>query len=245
MAMHDPTNTPAPVRLLIHGAGGRMGQALLRLAVEAPERFAVVGAISRKVGQRVIDGVPQFAASEMSGAPACDVVIDFSLPEALDAVLAHCLAHGTALVSGTTGLSAAQRDALDQAGTRLPVLWASNFSLGVAVLNDLVERAARALPGWDCDIVEQHHTRKLDAPSGTALTLGEAAQRGGATARFAAIRAGDIVGEHTVQFATLGERIELAHRATNRDIFARGALHAAAWIAGRAPGRYRIADLLA
>ena len=124
------------------------------------------------------------------------------------------------------------------------MLWASNFSLGVAVLVDLVERAARALPGWDCDIVEQHHTRKVDAPSGTALTLGEAAGRGGSEARYAAIRAGDIVGEHTVQFATLGERIELVHRATNRDIFARGALHAAAWLSRRGPGRYRIADVL-
>lgn len=239
------SNATTPLRLLIHGASGRMGQALLRLAAEQPERFAVVGAVSRKVGQRVIDGVPQFAANELAGAPACDVVVDFSLPEAFDPVLAHCLAHGCALVSGTTGLSEEQRAAIDAAGEGIAVLWASNFSLGVAVLNDLVERAARALQGWDCDIVEQHHVRKLDAPSGTAITLGAAAEKGGAQPRFAAIRAGDIVGEHTVQFASLGERIELTHRATNRDIFARGALHAAAWLAGRAPGRYRIADMLA
>jgi len=221
-----------------------MGQALLRLAAERPDTFSIVGAVSRKVGQRVIDGVPQFASSELSGAPECDVVIDFSLPEAFDPVLAYCLAHARPLVSGTTGLSPEQIAALDAAAARIPVLWASNFSLGVAVLADLVERAARALPGWDCDILEQHHTRKLDAPSGTAITLGEAAGRGGANARYVAIRAGDIVGEHTVQFATLGERIELVHRATNRDIFARGALHAAAWLARQAPGRYRVADVL-
>ena len=242
--MDDALTSTSPVRLLIHGANGRMGQALLRLAAEQPKRFAVVGAVSRSVGQRVIDGVPHFAASELGGAPACDVVVDFSLPEAFDPLLAYCVAHDRALVSGTTGLTEDQHTALDAASLRIPVLWASNFSLGVAVLADLVERAARALPGWDCDIVEQHHTRKLDAPSGTALTLGEAAGRGGAEARYAAIRAGDIVGEHTVQFASFGERIELAHRATNRDIFARGALHAAAWLARQPPGRYRIADAL-
>jgi len=221
-----------------------MGQALLRLSAEQPDTWQVVGAVSRKVGQRVVDGVPYFAANELAGTPAADVVVDFSLPEAFDGLLAHCVAHGVPLVSGTTGLSSSQTGALEAAAARIPVLWSSNFSLGVAVLADLVERASRALPGWDCDIVEQHHTRKLDAPSGTALTLGEAAGRGGAEARFASIRAGDIVGEHTVQFATLGERIELVHRATNRDIFARGALHAAAWLARQAPGRYRIADML-
>ena len=242
--MDEPLTPTSPIRLLLHGANGRMGQALLRLAAEQPDAFTLVGAVSRKVGQRVIDGVPQFASSELTAAPECDVVVDFSLPEAFDGVLAYCVEHGRALVSGTTGLSDTQRAALDAAGQRIPVLWASNFSLGVAVLADLVERAARALPGWDVDIVEQHHVRKLDAPSGTALTLGDAAGQGGAIPRYASLRAGDIVGEHTVQFATLGERIELTHRATSRDIFARGALHAAAWLARRPPARYRIGDLL-
>jgi 4-hydroxy-tetrahydrodipicolinate reductase len=237
------TNPAVALRVLVHGANGRMGQAVLRLAGERDD-LAVVGAVSRKVGQRVVEGVPQFAANELGGTPDCDVVIDFSLPEAFDALLAHCVAHRRALVSGTTGLSPEQTAALEAAAGTIPVLWASNFSLGVAVLVELAERAARALPGWDCDIVEQHHTRKLDAPSGTALTLGDAAGRGGAQARYASLRAGDIVGEHTVQFATLGERIELVHRATNRDIFARGALHAAAWLALQPPGRYRIVDAL-
>ena len=233
-----------PLRLLIHGASGRMGQALLRLCAEAPERFDVVGAVSRKPAQRVVDGVPQFAASELPGAPAFDVAIDFSLAGAFDPLLALCVARKAALVSGTTGLDQAQRDALDAAAAVIPVAWASNFSLGVAVLADLVERAARALPGWDCDIVEAHHAGKLDAPSGTALALGAAAGQGGASARYASLRAGDIVGEHVVQFTGPGERLELVHRAGNRDIFARGALHAAARLAGRPPGAYRLADLL-
>jgi 4-hydroxy-tetrahydrodipicolinate reductase len=233
----------APVRLLIHGANGRMGQALQRLCDGLPG-CAVVAAVSRKVGPRVIDGIPQFAATELVGAPEFDVAIDFSLPEGFDAILALCLARGKPLVSGTTGLADAQRAALDAASARIALTWASNFSLGVAVLHQLVERAAHALPGWDCDIVEAHHARKLDAPSGTALTLGAAAQAGGATPRYASLRAGDIVGEHLVQFATAGERIELVHRASNRDIFARGALHVARALHERPPGRYRVSDLL-
>ena len=234
----------SPTRLLIHGASGRMGQALLRLAAEQPACTVVAAVTRRAPAQRVVDGVPHFAATELGGVPAFDAAVDFSLPEGFDAILGLCLARGKPLVSGTTGLSDAQQSALPAASTRIPLAWASNFSLGVAVLHDLVERAARVLPGWDCDIVEAHHTRKLDAPSGTALTLGVAAGEGGATPHYASIRAGDIVGEHTVQFATAGERIELIHRATNRDIFARGALHVAQRLHGRTPGRYRVADLL-
>ena len=233
--------SPLPTRLLIHGANGRMGQALQRLAGEAG---GVVAAVSRSVGPRAVDGIPQFASSELAGVPEFDVAIDFSLPEGFDAILGLCLARGRPLVSGTTGLSEAQRAALEAASARIPLVWASNFSLGVAVLHDLVERAARALPAWDCDVIEAHHARKLDAPSGTARTLGAAAGQGGASPHYASIRAGDIVGEHVVQFATAGERIELIHRANNRDIFARGALHAARSIHGRAPGRYSVAELL-
>jgi len=232
-----------PVKLLIHGASGRMGRALLRLAAER-EDCAVVGAVSRKVGQRVVEGVPQFAANELSGAPAFDVAVDFSLAEAFDPILALCAERGAAFVSGTTGLSEAQRAAIAAAAERIAVLSAANFSLGVAVLSELVERAASALPGWDCDIVEAHHNGKKDAPSGTALALGASAELGGATPRYASLRAGDIVGEHLVQFAGQGERIELVHRATNRDIFARGALHAAVRLRGRPAGAYRLRDLL-
>lgn len=229
---------------MIHGATGRMGQALLRLCREPGAGCEVVAAVARQVGTRVVDGVPQFAAAELAGVPAFDVAIDFSLPEGFDAILALCRDRGAALVSGTTGLSAAQVAQLDAASAAIPVVWASNFSLGVAVLHELVERASRLLPGWDCDIVEAHHTRKLDAPSGTALTLGAAAQAGGAQPHYASIRAGDIVGEHLVQFAAAGERIELVHRASSRDVFARGALHVAARLHGRNAGHYRVAELL-
>lgn len=222
-----------------------MGQALLRLCAGQAEGCRVVAAVARGTpAQRVVDGVPWFGADELGGLPEFDVAIDFSLPQGLDGILGLCLARSAALVSGTTGLGPTQRDALAAAAARIPVLWASNFSLGVAVLADLVERAARALQGWDCDIVEAHHARKQDAPSGTALSLGEAAVQGGATPRYASLRAGDIVGEHTVQFTGLGERLELVHRAQSRDVFARGALHAALRLAGRAPGEYRLADLL-
>ena len=240
-----PAAMDAPLRLLIHGASGRMGQALLRLCAEAPGRVTVAGAVSRKPQQRVIDGVPQFGAAELNGVPAFDVLVDFSLPDAFDAALALCVARKAGFVSGTTGLSDAQRAALAAAAGSIPVLWASNFSLGVAVLVDAVERAARALPGWDCDIVEAHHAGKRDAPSGTALTLGDAVAAGGATPRHASLRAGDIVGEHTVQFSGRGERLEFIHRAASRDVFAHGALQAARWLSGRAPGQYRMADLLA
>lgn len=232
-----------PLRVLIHGANGRMGQALLRLAGEAAD-CEVVAAVSRQVDVRVVGGVPRFAVSELVGVPAFDVAIDFSQPDGFSALLAVCAARGKPLVSGTTGLSRSQFDALDAASIRIPVSWASNFSLGVAVLHDLVERASRALPGWDCDIIESHHVRKLDAPSGTALTLGDAATTGGATPHYASIRAGDIVGEHCVQFTGMGERIELIHRAGNRDIFAAGALHVARALHERAAGRYPVIDLL-
>ena len=234
-----------PVRFLIHGASGRMGRALLRLCADgAAEGCSVVAAVSRQPAQRVVDGVPQFAASEIRGVPAFDVAIDFSLPEGFDPLLALCRQRGAALVSGTTGLSDAQRQALADATADIPVLWAANFSLGVAVLDELVERAAAALAGWDCDIGETHHVHKKDAPSGTALALGAAAGRGGAGPRYASLRAGDVVGEHLVQFTGAGERIELVHRATSRDVFARGALLAASRLHGREAGAWRLRDLL-
>jgi len=221
-----------------------MGQALLRLAALRDD-VSLVAAVSRtRPAQGMVVGVPYFSSSELHDVPGFDVAIDFSLPQGFDAILGLCTERGGALVTGTTGLEDAHRDALQLASARIPVLWAANFSLGVAVLSDLVERAAKALPGWDCDIVESHHVHKQDAPSGTALALGASAEQGGAAPRYASLRAGDIVGEHFVQFTGLGERIELNHRATDRDIFARGALHAATRLVGRAPGRYRLRDML-
>lgn len=232
------------LRILIHGASGRMGQALLRLAAENPALSVVAAVTHRRPVARVVQGVAHFAASELHGVPAFEAAIDFSLPAGFDPILALCLERKAALVSGTTGLSEAQRGALQAAAGMIPAVWASNFSLGVAVLAELVERAAAAVQSWDCDIVEAHHVHKQDAPSGTALTLGQGAQSAGAAPRYASLRAGDIVGEHLVQFTGLGERLELIHRASNRDIFARGALHAAQRLAGKSPGLYRVRDLL-
>ena len=232
----------APLRLLIHGASGRMGRALLRLA-EGDARFAIVAAASGQ-GRALPEAgtVPVFAVDALDAAPAFDACIDFSLPTGFDRILALCEARGAAFVSGTTGLDDAQRAALDRAAARIPVLWASNFSLGVAVLAELVRRASALLPRWSCDIVESHHVHKKDAPSGTALTLGAATGRD--DVHYASLRAGDIVGEHTVQFTGLGERLELVHRATHRDLFARGALEAAAALRGRGPGRYSVSDVV-
>lgn len=222
-----------------------MGEALLRLCPDNGIAQIVAAVTRRQPPQRVVNGVPFFAATELGGAPAFDVAVDFSLPEGFDRILGTCVARGAGLVSGTTGLSETQREAMASASGEIPVLWASNFSLGVAVLAELVERAGQALPKWDCDVVESHHVHKKDAPSGTAITLGRAASSGGHEVHYASIRAGDIVGEHTVQFAGPGERIELIHRATSRDVFAHGALTAAAWLKGRAPGSYGMRDVLA
>lgn len=235
--------TAAP-RLLIHGATGRMGRALVRLCAQSPDSGRVVAAVARTVSQRVIDGVPQFAMGERDGVPAFDVAIDFSVPEAFDGIVALCTRRRAALVSGTTGLTPAQQQALAAAGQSIPLLWAANFSVGVAVLSALVERAAASLRGWDCDILEQHHVHKRDAPSGTALALGARAEAAGARPRYASVRAGDIVGEHLVQFTAAGERVELVHRATDREIFARGALAAATRLAAKPPGLYSFAGLI-
>lgn len=237
------SNTAAPdaIRLLIHGASGRMGAALLRLQRQQPGTV-IVAAVARNAGSEA--GVSIVSASDLANVPAFDVAIDFSLPTAFDAVLDLCVARKAAFVSGTTGLEATQRTRLDAAARDIPVLWAANFSLGVTLLADLVRRAAAALGTWDCDIVESHHVHKKDAPSGTALRLGEAAEAAGATPRYASLRAGDIVGEHTVQFTGQGERIELIHRATDRDVFARGALTAAAWLAYKPAKRYTMQDVL-
>jgi len=234
----------------ITGVNGRMGRAFQTL-LQDEARFQLVAKIARNDDWRAV--------------PQLDVVIDFSTPEGFDAALAHCEAHGVALVAGTTGIDTAQRTRFAAAAARIPVLYAANFSLGIAVLTRLLREAAAMLPDWDLEIIEAHHARKVDAPSGTALALGRAAAaaRGqdfehvAAFARhghtdvrpanaigFSSIRAGEIVGEHTAMLATRDERIELTHRAFDNTIFARGALHAAAWLAGKPPGAYSLDDVL-
>lgn len=195
-----------------------------------------------------------------------EVVVEFSHPEATLAHAAVCAEAGCAHVIGTTGLDRAAEARLRELAGRIPILWAPNMSQGVNLLLALVERVAAALDaGFDIEIVEMHHRHKIDAPSGTALAFGRAAARGrgieleraavfdrhGQTGErpegaigFAVLRGGDVVGDHTVVFAGPGERIELTHRASDRRIYARGAMRAARWIAGRPPGFYGMAEVL-
>lgn len=242
------------------GAGGRMGCAIADEAAHAG--FELAGGVDR--GGAVFG--PHGDAAML--AAACDVLVDFSSPAALDANLAAARAAATPILIGTTGLSPAHHTAIDAVAGDIAVLQTANTSLGVNLLCALVEQAARALgPEWDIDIVEMHHRHKLDAPSGTALLLGASANigrgaadatalnrfdrmRDGSHAReeggiyYASLRGGSVAGDHQLIFATDGERIELGHRAESRAIFARGALKGARWLAGRAPGRYTMADVL-
>ena len=221
-----------------------MGSALLRLAALDP-RVLVVAAVSRGGLAAVDSRVRCIGVGQLDESPPFDVALDFSLPDALDPLLSLCLSRRAALVTGTTGLSSTQFSCLETAGERIPVLWASNFSLGVVVLEDLVRRASSALKHWQFHIVETHHVHKKDAPSGTALSLARAAQRpGGALAEIESLRQGEVVGDHLVRFAGPGETLELRHQAHNRDIFATGALEAACLLAGRGPGLHRLGDLL-
>ncbi|HEY8042032.1 MAG TPA: 4-hydroxy-tetrahydrodipicolinate reductase [Polyangiaceae bacterium] len=257
------------MRLAVIGASGRMGRAVVRLAREAGVELVCAVAsteIGRDVGELagigptgicVVDGL---AALEHARA---DVAIDFSTPSATVALAPIAAAAGTAMVSGTTGLDEAARAALDRAAARVAVLWEPNMSVGVHVLARLVAEATAALADWDVEIVETHHRAKVDAPSGTALRLAEAVQAGrdgspqlvhgrqgrpgarpSAEIGMHALRGGDVVGDHVVHVLGGGERLELTHRATSRDVFAHGALRAATWIAGKAPGRYTLADVL-
>jgi 4-hydroxy-tetrahydrodipicolinate reductase len=195
----------------------------------------------------------------------CDIVIDFSAPEATEDLLETALKHPIPLVIATTGFTAHQQNLLDEASREMPLLYASNMSVGIALLKQLVEKVSATLQDFDIEIVEQHHRHKVDAPSGTALTLGEFAAKGrgldleqvrvsgrdgqiGARSKdeiaVMALRGGDIVGRHTVGFYNDGEFLELNHTATSRDTFAKGAIRAAKWLIGQEKGRYSINDCL-
>lgn len=257
-----------PIRVVLFGAGGRMGAALVPVFAEAPQ-FEVTGALVRNGDPRTGRGVadmPVLSYRTRWPDEGADVAIDFTRADGFDSVLAECVKRRCALVSGTTGLSAEQQSALDEAARHIPVMWAANFSLGMALLRRLVSTASAALHDYDCEIVEIHHRRKRDSPSGTALNLGETvaeARRvalvemmasrtvgadGGGRAQgqigMHSMRLGETIGEHSVMFGNAVERIELTHRATDRAVFAQGALKAAEWIARKAPGSYRIDDLL-
>lgn len=233
-----------PIRLLVHGASGRMGQAVLRLA-QADPRFSIAAAVSHG-GAGISDlSAPSIIAANLRQCPAFDVAIGFSLAEGLPALVTLCRDRGAGLVSGTTGIDEQLRAMLVEAGKTIPVVWASNFSLGVAVLEDLARQASLALQGWQVEIIETHHVHKLDAPSGTALTLAKAV--GEASGRVPSIksrREGEVVGEHVVTFAGIGETLQLRHDASSRDIFARGALEAAAQLHGRSAAYFSFGELL-
>ena len=274
--MNTTPGAPTPVRIAVLGATGRMGRSLIQ-AIHDSTEFELAGALaspeSPALGTDVgeVAGLSRRFGTIVTAEPAlaiarADVALDFTAAGAVRGNLAACLERGCPLLVGTTGLDAGTLAALDAAVGRIAVLVAPNTSLGINLLSQLVERAAAALPPeYDIEIVEAHHRYKVDAPSGTALRLGEAAAAGrgeelkslatparsGATGPrragsigFAVIRGGDIVGEHTVLYAGPGERLELTHRAHDRMTFAYGALRAAEWLRGRAAGRYTMGDVL-
>jgi len=234
------------LRVALVGAAGRMGQTII--AVANSESVEII---------LKLDQGDQIASA------GADVLIDFSQPDVGNAVCEAGLKANTPLVIGTTGHSPEQRKAIESAAKKLPIVFASNFSVGVNALFWLTEQAARVLgDGFDLEIVEMHHRLKKDAPSGTARTLAEILQRERKTTQLRygregivgerdpseigvhAIRGGDVVGEHTVIFAGSGERLELTHRAASRETFARGALRAAHWVKRGRPGLYDMRDVL-
>jgi 4-hydroxy-tetrahydrodipicolinate reductase len=265
----------ADMRVIVAGAGGRMGRALLKLVAETPD-LKLVGAVepaeSGLIGQdaRALAGLPAGGVLISADMPAlareADAILDFTTPSASVQFAAVAAAAGLVHVIGTTGFSAADEEAITAAARRAAIVKSGNMSLGVNLLAALVRRVAATLDAaFDIEIVEIHHRHKVDAPSGTALLLADAAARGRdvelPTARlpardghtgprplgaigFAALRGGSVVGDHTVIFAGPEERLELTHRAEARSIFARGALTAMLWARGKPPGLYTMADVL-
>jgi 4-hydroxy-tetrahydrodipicolinate reductase len=269
-----PRPAVGPLRIGVTGAAGRMGRMLIQTVLDTTDgSVALHGAIasegSAAVGQDAGLRAGRPACGVIIGDDpvqlfaTADAVVDFTRPDA-SVRFAALAAQGKAVhVVGTTGFSAEQLAALGRAARHTPIIQSFNMSLGVNLLAALVHQAARALDaGWDIEVVEMHHRHKIDAPSGTAILLGRAAAEGrgveldaakaidrdgkrveGAIG-FASLRGGDVVGEHTVILTGTGERIELAHKATDRGIFARGAIRAALWGRGRAPGLYSMNDVL-
>lgn len=254
--------------LCVLGPSGRMGAQVLALSADRAD-VTVAAAVDRAdcpmVGTEVAPGV-NVTSDLAAGLAAADVYIDFTSPAASRLAALAALDHRTAAIVGTTGLDSDALSALDALSKVAPVIVAPNFSLGVNVLLGLAERASRALgPEFDLEVVELHHKRKRDAPSGTAIALADALARGREqnlddVKRYAregdvgprpageigvvAVRGGDIIGEHTAYLISEVERIEITHRAASRAIFAAGALRAATWAAGRAPGTYTMNDVL-
>jgi 4-hydroxy-tetrahydrodipicolinate reductase len=259
-------------KLAVVGAAGRMGRRIIALAVESGQ-FEVIGAADAKGHPDIGKDAGLLAGAGTLGVPltdSCtvgsDVVIDFSLPEAAGNTLRHCTENRIPLVIGTTGLSREQQAVVAESAAKIPVIYGTNMSVGMNVLFALVGKAAAMLgPDYDIEIVEQHHRFKKDAPSGSAMTLaekicqatgrdfpdclthgrhGKDALRQANTIGMHAVRAGDIVGIHSVICSTLGETVTLNHTAHSRDNFVGGALRAAKWLIGKDPGLYSMADVL-
>ena len=258
-------------KLVVIGAGGRMGKRIIALAMESGQ-FDIAGAVERQghpdIGKDagVIAGVGSVDVklTDTFGVGG-EVVIDFSLAEAAGKTIDYCVENKAALVSGTTGLSSQQKEKFKAASKTIPIIYGTNMSVGMNVMFNLVGKVATMLGDeYDIEIVEQHHRFKKDAPSGSALTLaenickstgrevdktlvhgreGESLRQKGAIGMHA-VRAGDIIGVHSVIFGTLGETVTLNHTANSRDTFVRGALKAAKWLVGKEPGLYSMADVL-
>lgn len=263
------------VRIAIAGVAGRMGRQLVEACAQAADvhlSVAVERADSSLIGSDAgeLAGIGRNGIVVGSDLGAClddfDVLIDFTRPEPTLAHLALCRAAGRRAVIGTTGFTAAQKAGIQAAAADAGIVFAPNFSVGVNLCFRLLDLAARVLgDDVDIEVLEAHHRHKVDAPSGTALRMGEVVaqalgrelsevavygregqtgERDRRTIGFATVRAGDIVGEHTVLFADIGERIEITHKASSRMTFARGAVRAAGWLAGRGPGLYDMQDVL-
>jgi 4-hydroxy-tetrahydrodipicolinate reductase len=264
-----------PVRVAIAGAAGRMGRTLIEACQRTPglrATAAIEAASSGLIGADAgeVAGVGPIGAPIVAHLPAVvdafDVLIDFTVPEATAAHVAVCRTAGRPMVIGTTGLTEIQRRAIAEAARQAAIVFAPNMSVGVNLCFKLVQLASQVLgEEVDVEIIEAHHRNKLDAPSGTALRLGEiiaqtlgrdldacavygrqgkTGVRDRQTIGFETIRAGDIVGEHTVLFAGSGERVEITHRASSRMTFAQGALRAARWVASQRPALYDMQDVL-
>jgi 4-hydroxy-tetrahydrodipicolinate reductase len=250
------------VRVGIAGAGGRMGQALLEAAA-ATEGMALGSAVDLAPGNW---GNVAIGTDVSAAIAACDVLVDFTRPAGTLEHVRACVAPKRPIVIGTTGFSSGQLDEIERAAATIPIVMAPNMSVGVNVMLRLVELGSRALgPDYDIEVFEMHHRRKIDAPSGTALKLGEVAaaarkttlaetavhgrhgntgERSAGTIGFSVARGGDIVGDHTVFFAGTGERVEITHRSTSRSTYAQGAMRAARFLAGKPPGLYDMQDVL-
>lgn len=259
-------------QLVISGAAGRMGRRILALAIENQD-FTIAGAVDRKdhpdLGKDagVLAGIDAINVPLSTTLPkGADIMIDFSSPDAAEAHIQHCVENQCALVLGTTGLSTAQMDKAAAASHTIPILTATNMSVGMNLLFNIIGKVAKALGDeFDVEIVEHHHKHKKDAPSGTALTLaqnvavalgrpypdslvhgryGKEALRQPGTIGMHAVRAGDIVGYHEVMFSTAGETVTISHNAHSRDVLVRGAIRAAKWLIKQQPGLYSMQDVL-